>query len=67
MYSLVYLGEPHFSAYRHTYIWMVPRAFNNRLTDDAVGRADGVPHAADERDPQKVLHGLPSHLEPLRL
>ena len=38
-----------------------------RLTDDAVGRADGVPHAADERDPQKVLHGLPSHLEPLRL
>ena len=37
------------------------------LTDDAVGRADGVPHAADERDPQKVLHGLPSHLEPLRL
>ena len=40
---------------------------NGRLTDDAVGRADGVPHAADERDPQKVLHGLPSHLEPLRL
>ena len=37
------------------------------LTNDAVGCADGVPHAADERYAQKVLHGLPSHLETLRL
>ena len=44
-----------------------PELLSSLLTDDAVGRADGVPHAADERDPQKVLHGLPSHLEPLRL